>query len=423
VPVYNFRAKNWNGVWKEGVVTADEKREAARSLGERGLVVISIKDYRGLHKLGKIKVPRSLSREAFVNLGKTVKFSSILKTRPGTRDLMFFSRQFSTMIDAGITILNGLQLLKEQMEHPVLKKKLGDVAKSVEEGNSLAESFRAQNGIFPSLFINMIEAGESSGALETVLKRMALHFEKQHDLEQKIKSATIYPKFIITVIFLAVIFLMTVVLPRITGMFEGMNVKLPATTRMLLVMGEVLSSYWHLVLLALLLIYFGLNRFLTTEKGVYYRDRLRLSLPLSGSIYRKILIARFSRTLGMLLASGVGLLQALELVEKVTGNMVFEDIIKQAREGIAEGQPMAEPLAAAAFFPSMVIEMISIGEQTGTLDGMLIKAAEFFEADVSYVVERLSSLTEPVLILFMAGIIGFIAVSILMPMLEVYQLF
>lgn len=347
---------------------------------------------------------------------------SLAQPRPGTRDLMIFCRQFAVMNNAGITLLSSLRLFGEQTEQPILRERLRAVAAELEKGNLLAGSLAMHGDIFPALLINMIKAGEEGGVLDTVLDRLALHFEKQYDLEQKIKAATLYPKFLTGLVFLMVIFILVFVLPNFVGVFESMGLEMPLLTRLLFTAGEILTAYWHLIALFLFVAYFFSRKFLQTEKGARYYDRLRLDFPFFNVIYRKIVLARFCRTLGILLGSGMALLSALELLKGILENGIIAESIQAVGEGIVQGRSLAKTLAATGFFPPLVVEMVHVGELTGNLDNLLIKAADFYEADISYTIERLQAMLEPVLILSMAGIIAFIALSVLLPMFEVYQL-
>lgn len=364
---------------------------------------------------------KSLGRRLVTFLKKPVRLPFI-KSRPKTRDFMIFSRQFSAMIGAGIAVLSSLEILGKQVEHSVLREKIRDVALLVRKGHSLADSFRAHADVFPSILINMVETGEAGGIFNTAMERVAAHFERQYDLEQKIKSATLYPKFIIGVVFLVIIFMIVFVLPRFESVFENMGVVMPALTRMLIASGGVLLSYWYLIILLGIVFFLSLKVALKTETGSFFYDRLRLDAPLLGSLYRKIIMARFCRTLGTLLGSGVSLILSLELLKKTSENRIVAGAIERASFNISRGESVADALSPGGIFPAMVVEMASVGEETGKLDSMFSKSADFFEADVSYTVERLGSLLEPALILFMTGIIALIALSVLLPMFEVYDL-
>ncbi|NMB35759.1 MAG: type II secretion system F family protein [Firmicutes bacterium] len=346
----------------------------------------------------------------------------LARSRPGTRDLMIFCRQFAAMNNAGITLLDSLRLFGTQMEQPVLRERLRAVAAELERGGLLAESLAMHDDVFPALLINMVEAGEEGGVLDTVLDRLALHFEKQYDLEQKIKAATFYPKFLTGLVFLTITFILMFVLPNFVGVFENMGLEMPLLTGLLFAAGELLTTYWHLIALSLAALYFVIWKYLQTEKGARYYDRLRLIVPFFSSIYRKVVLARFCRILGILLSSGMTLLPALELLEGILENVILAESIQIVRGRIVQGRSLAETLAATGFFPLMIVEMVRVGEMTGNLENLLDKVADFYEADLSYTIDRLQATLEPVLILTLAGVVAFIALSVLMPIFEMYQL-
>ena len=357
-------------------------------------------------------------RKSFLTTELTL---SLKKKAPGTRDLMVFCRQFAALTGAGVSYLRSLQLLGELTEHGLLGEKIREAASRLEEGYSLVESLRSGSDLFPPLLINMIEAGEAGGFLDATLERLALYFEKQYELEQKIRSSTLYPKFIACAAIIAAVFMVSAVLPAFAGIFENMGISMPALTRLLISAGTWLSSCWPIIVMVIVAVFSLGRRVLKTEQGRRFYDRLRLNNPFLGAVYRKMITARFCRTLGTLLGNGTAMLTALDLVKGIEDNSIYADIISRTKEGIIRGQSLAGSLAAVDFFPPLVVEMCSVGEQTGNMEGMLASTASFFETEVSHIIERLCALLEPVLILFMAGIIVFIALSVLLPMFEVYQ--
>ncbi len=351
------------------------------------------------------------------------KFSfSLGRARPGTRDLMIFCRQFAVMNNAGITLLDSLRLFSKQTEQPVLRERLQAVVTEVERGNLLATSLALHGDIFPDLLLNMIKAGEEGGALDTVLDRLALHFEKQYDLEQKIKAATLYPKFLIGFTFLAAIFILLFVLPNFVGVFENMGLAVPLITRLLFTAGETLTANWYFIVIFLFAAFFLGRKYLQTEKGRRYFDRLRLDFPFYSSLYRKVATARFCRVMSILLGGGIPLLPALKLVKGILDNRIIAESIQSAGEKIIQGRSLAGALAATGFILPLAVEMVHVGELTGNLDNLLLKAADFYEADLAYNIERLQAMLEPVLIISVAGIIAFFALSVFLPIFEMYQL-
>ncbi|MGI5822367.1 MAG: type II secretion system F family protein [Dethiobacteria bacterium] len=343
-------------------------------------------------------------------------------SRPKTRDLMTFCRQLAVLNAAGITFLHSLQLLGEQTEQPVIRERLRIVAARLESGHLLADSLAEHSDIFPDILLSMVRAGEEGGVLDTVLEQLARHFEKQYDLEQKIKTATFYPKFLVGVVFLIVIFILVFVLPNFMRVFENLGLEIPLLTKVFFSLGRIFVAHWYLLLLVLMIFCLILGRCLQTEQGAHLADRLRLDFPFFCSVYRKIMLARFCRILGTLLESGMVLLPALNLLQAVMENRIISANIKQVERGVVRGRSLAENLATFNFFPPMLVEKVHIGEQTGNLGHLLLKTAEFYEMDVSYAVSRLHAMLEPALILVMATIVTFIVLAVILPVFEIYQI-
>jgi len=344
------------------------------------------------------------------------------KALVGAKDLMLFCRQFASLIEAGIPFFNSLKLLGELIENQTLKEKINEVAARLEDGHSPANSFKLNSDVFPPILINMVEAGEAGGFLNKAMERLALYFEKQYELEQKIRSATVYPKFLLCATLAAVVIMLSFILPAFEGIFLNMGLEMPVLTKMLINAGNIIYNHWYIFLLLFFMLFILARLFIKTNPGRSLFDRLRLINPFWGAVYRKIVDARFCRTLGTLLDNGTSLLSSLELVKKVTENGIYAENIDKAKEKIIRGESLAGALSSLPFFPPLVIEMCRVGEQTGNLERMLLAAAHIFESEVSYFIERLTSLLEPLLLLCMAGIIVFIALSVLLPMFEVYQM-
>ncbi len=406
-PNYHYRAKDWGGKTVEGVYSAVNLREALDHLRARDLFVLDLKEQAAT-------AGRSSRR------GRPAGLLSRKKVK--SRDLMVFCRQFHTMIQAGTTALQGLKVLAQQAEHPLLAEKLDAVAVSVERGSTLAEAFGRHPAVFPSILVNMVNAGEEGGVLDTVMDRLADHFEKQHDLEMKISSATTYP-IVITALAFAVMALMVLfVLPQFAAIFEGLGMRLPWITRALLEVSHFVIKYWYLVLGLLAGLVVALAYYIKTERGRRAYDRARLKVPLFGPIYRKAVVARFARTLGTLIASGVDLINALELVERVIDNRIYAETLARTRDVIRQGQAIALPLAASGLFPPMLVEMVHVGEETGALDNMLSRTADFYEQEVTFFLDRLGTIIEPLLLIGIGIFVGLLLVSIVMPMFQIYEM-
>ena len=404
-PTFRYSAKNWEGKTTEGTHAAKSLREALDYLRAQNLFVLNIKEQ------GEPQERRSLSSQ--FTLGKK---------KPKSRDFMVFCRQFATMIQAGITVLQILKVQAAQAEHPGLQDRLRDVALVVEKGGTLSDAFKGCKDFFPQIVITMVEAGETGGILDDTMERLGDHFQRQHDMEEKIRSATTYPVIITIVIFLVMLLMVLFVLPQFGRIFEEAGFQMPLITRILLGMSHFLLRFWYLVLALLIILTVGVRRYMRTERGRERFDRFFLGVPVFGPIYTKMVVARFSRTLGTLLASGVQLLSSLELVERVINNVIYARALEQTRQVIRQGQAMALPLAASGLFPPMLVEMVHVGEETGALDGMLSRTADFYEQEVTFILDRLGTIIETILIIFIGLFVGLLLVSIVTPMFQIYEM-
>ncbi len=413
MPNYHYTAKDWDGKTTEGIYSAASVAEALSHLGAQDLTVLHLQERTAPG------TPLQTIRKPAVAGSRSGLFQGKKKGR--ARDFMVFCRQFGTMLQSGITALHGLKVLAEQMEQPAFREALNEVALNLEKGNTLAECFERQSDFFPRILISMVEAGELGGILDSVMFRLADHFEKQHDLREKIRSATMYPIVICAVAVAVMLVMVLFVLPRFGEMFTGLGIEMPLFTRLLMGSGTLILKYWYLILLLILASVLGVGHYLKTPEGKNRFDKLKLRAPLFGPIYKKNVLARFARTLSTLLASGVGILASLELVEKVIDNKVYAGSLIKAREVIRQGQPMTVPLRSSGLFPPMLLEMVHVGEETGSLDEMLSRSADFYENEVAYVVERLSGIIEPVLIVAIGIFVGGLVVSIIKPMFQIYQ--
>ena len=397
MPEFTYKAQNAAGSMLKGTMEAVNEAFVLQSLRGKGYYPVEIK---------KAVPSRELKMDMFLKVG--------------LKDIAVFCRQFATVISAGITITGGLDIMRQQTENRKLKEILDKIFEEVQKGKSLSESMR-QFKEFPALFINMIEAGEASGRLEEVLERMAVYYEKESKLRQKIKSAMMYPILISAAAVGVVVFLVTSILPMFVEMFKGFNVELPLPTRMVLGLSSAMTNYWYIIIPAIILIVYALKRYGKTDEGKYKFDRLVLKLPIFGKINKKIITSRFARTLSILMGSGIPVIQSMEIVEKTIMNAVVEEGIRKCKEDIRKGTGLTKPIAAIGIFPPMLIEMINIGEETGTLDTMLGKTAQFYDEEVDVVIAGLTTLIEPVILVVLGVVIGFIIISIMLPMFDMYQ--
>ncbi|OQY28908.1 MAG: pilus assembly protein PilC [Candidatus Cloacimonetes bacterium 4572_55] len=340
-------------------------------------------------------------------------------TGVGTADVVVFTRQFSTMINAGLPILSCLDILGNQLENKFLAKRLKQIASDVEEGSTLSDSLGKHKDIFDSLYIHMVEAGEIGGILDTILERLADYMEKNAKILAKIKGAMVYPMVVIGVSSVAIAILLIFVIPTFAAMFSGMGAELPGPTQTVLVASHILIGYWWLIILTIVGIIVGIKQWHKTDAGEKVLDMVLLKLPVLGNLQRKTAVARFTRTLGTLLGSGVPILDALEITAKTAGNRIVTDAVLDTRTSISKGETISKPLSKHEFiFPPMVVSMIAIGEETGALEDMLVRIANFYDDEVDQAVETLTAAMEPIMIVGLGITIGYIVVAMYMPMFK-----
>lgn len=392
-----YKAKDRTGQLVEGSLIADSQMAAATFVRNKGYFVTQIKEQRTEISL------------AFISSLRPVK----------TKDLAVVCRLFATMMDAGLSMISCLNILIDQTYNPRLKKSLQQVYKKVQEGQSLSKAMEEETGVFPTIMISMINAGEVGGVLDIVLARLAVHFEKEHKLNEKVKSAMTYPAVVITMALLSITFILTFVFPTFIQMFDNMKVELPLPTRILLGISGFLQNYWMLLLPLGVASIYGASLALKKQEVRKAVDPLLLRVPVFGMLWRKIAIARFSRTMSTLVRGGVPIITALEVVKKTAGNTQLIVALAKAQESIREGLGLASPLGASMVFTPMVVQMVAVGEETGELDKMLEKVADFYESDVDDMVSRLSTLLEPILIGVLGVIIGLMIISIILPLFDI----
>jgi type IV pilus assembly protein PilC len=330
-----------------------------------------------------------------------------------------FTRQFATMIGAGLPMVQCLEILAQQSESAELRKVIGQVKESVQAGTTLAEALSKHKKIFDDLYVNMVDAGEIGGALDTILIRLAAYREKADALVRKVKGALIYPSVIFIVAIGVTAAMLTFIVPVFAKLFSGLGAELPGPTKFVLGLSHFLRSNFITGLIFLVLLAVGFRFYIRTEQGRLFLDKLLLKLPLIGELLRKSAISRFTRTLGTLISSGVSILEALDITAKTAGNKVIQNAIKKSVISIAEGETITQPLKETGVFPPMVTQMISVGEKTGGLDDMLNKIADFYEEEVDAAVSAITSIIEPVVIIFMGVIVGGILISMYLPMFDI----
>jgi type IV pilus assembly protein PilC len=339
-------------------------------------------------------------------------------TGVGTRDIVIFTRQFATMINSGLPLVQSLDILAEQTENEALRKVIQDVLYDVESGHTLADAMGKHPKIFTQLYVNMVAAGEAGGILDTILLRLATFLEKNDALVRKIKGAMIYPAVIFGVAGAAVAILLIFVIPTFQTMFASAGIPLPLPTRIVIAMSAFLQGYWWALIIGIIGAVFGIRQLYQTDGGRLAIDRLLLKLPILGDLQRKAAVARFTRTLGTLVSSGVAILEGLEITAKTSGNRVIHDAVMGSRAAIAGGETISGPLKESGVFPPMVVQMINVGEQTGGLDEMLTKIADFYDEEVDAAVEALLSALEPLMIVVLGVVVGGMIVSMYLPIFD-----
>lgn len=393
MPVFEYVGKTLSGSEVSGEIAARSQEEVRRILRRKRVLVTEA---------------RAKPREIHLHIRRGVKSTEISR----------MARQFATMIEAGLPLVQSLEILSDQATSPALKDALSNVRERVQSGSTLAEALGKHPKIFDELFVNMVEAGEVGGALDTILLRLATYREKVDALRRKIKGAMYYPAVISVVAAGATLFLITFIVPVFAKLFEGFGAELPLPTKLVMAISGIIRSNILLGIVILIGLGIGYRYLAKTPSGRLAIDRFKLKIPIMGNLLRKSIIARFSRTLGTLLNSGVPILDALEITAKTAGNKVIYNAIRRAVTAIAQGDTIAQPLQDTGVFPPMVVQMISVGEKTGGLDEMLEKVADFYEDEVDAAVDALTSIIEPVVIVVMGAVIGFVLISMYLPMFD-----
>ncbi len=396
MPVYKWEGRTRDGKTRKGTMEAPNEAVVTAQLRAQGILPTKVKKSVGQME---IKIPG-------------------LKPKVKVKDVVVFTRQFATMIDAGLPLVQCLEILAGQQENPTFKEVILKVKEDVESGSTFADALSKHPAVFDRLYVNLVNAGEVGGILDTILNRLAGYIEKAMNLKKKVKGAMVYPVTVIGVAILVVAIILIWVIPVFQQMFAGVGKNLPAPTLFVIALSEFTKKYFLAILLGLFFLGFVFRRIYRTEKGRVFFDRLFLRLPVFGDLIRKVAVAKFTRTLGTLISSGVPILEGLEVVAKTAGNAIVEQAIIRTRDSISEGRTIAEPLKETGVFPPMVVQMIAVGEATGALDQMLSKIADFYDTEVDEAVSALTSLIEPLLMVFLGGAIGGLVVAMYLPVFQ-----
>lgn len=397
--MFHFKAMTAQGVVKEGSESAASYAELLSRLRQRHYFLLDISE---------------------VVTGKEINTLPFFG-RVGVKQLAVFCRQFAVMLGAGVTIVGCLDILRQQTQNRKLRDACAELYEDVQKGLMLSESLKKRSDIFPDLMIQMVQAGETSGSLDLVMSRVAVHYEKENKINARVKSAMVYPAVLAIVCVCVVIFLLTKVMPTFIGMFQGSDIPLPGPTKVLLAISDVLRTRWYVFLLLVFLAGYIFRRYAGTGGGRMALDRLKLRIPVVKGLVQKTASARFARTMSTMLASGIPLLQAMEDTAGAVGNAAVAEGILNARESVRKGAPLSAPIRKLSFFPPMVPSMIEIGEESGTLDEVLDKTAGIYDEEVDIEVQRMLSLMEPLMIVVMALLVGFIVIAMMLPMFGMLQ--
>lgn len=397
---YRYHVLTPAGKEKSGIITAADRQHAMDTLKADGNTVLSLEN------------PSILDKEFEV---------PFLNPRVNARDMSIFCRQFVTLTEAGISIVRALELLEEQTINKILKEAIRETRASVEKGETLAGGMRRHDKVFPPMFVNLIQAGEEAGKLDVSFERMALHFEKTSKMQNIVKKAMVYPIILSVVALIVIIVMLTYIVPMYSSMFDSMGAELPMFTRMIVGLSNFMVNFWWLILIVLFALFMGLKAFGSTENGRYIYDNAGLKIPLLGKLRKKTACAQFARNLSTLLGAGVSIIDALGITADTMDSVVYKMAVEDAKEQVSRGIQLSIPLQESGIFPPMVYHMVGIGEETGGLDAMLDKTADYYEEEVTAATEQAAAALEPLVIIFMALIVISIIAAVFTPILSLYS--
>jgi len=392
MPVFLWEGKLPDGSVKKGEIEAQSKAAVNMVLRRQRILPLKIKTK-----------PKEIT---------------LFKKKIKTKDVMLFTRQFSTMINAGLPLVQCLEILLSQQSNPTFKKTLSVIKQDVESGSTFADALKKHPGVFDDLYVNLVVAGEMGGVLDIILNRLAQYMEKTEALKAKVKSALTYPVVVLLVAVGVIALMMIFVIPTFQDMFKQFGSALPAPTQFVVNMSKFFRHYTMHMVGVIILIALAFKWVKSTEKGKTIIDKIALNLPIFGVLLRKVAVAKFTRTLSTMISSGVPIIDGLEITSKTSGNKIVEDAIQSVKKSISEGKTMAEPLQNSGVFPGMVVQMVSVGEATGALDQMLSKIADFYDEEVDTAVSSLTSMLEPLLMVFLGGVIGGVVIAMYMPIFQ-----
>lgn len=395
MPTFLWKGKTAGGETTAGELVAENRSQLVQMLRKRRISVVNVREK-----------PKGLS------------IPFIKKKSVSTKEMAVFTRQFATMIDAGLPLVQCLETIAKQSENKYLKEVLIQVTQDVEAGSTLADAMSRHKKVFNNLYTNMVEAGEAGGALDDILERLAVHIEKADALRRKVKGAMTYPLVVLCVALGAAVFMLVFIIPTFARMFADFGAALPLPTRIVLGISYALRTFWWAIVTVIVGAIFGVRKLYSTPSGKRKIDALMLNSPIFGPLLRKTAVARFTRTLGTLITSGVPILTGLEITAETAGNEIVRSAVLATKAGIKEGDTIAKPLRTTGVFPPMVVQMVAVGEETGSLDEMLAKIADFYESEVDTAVDSLTSILEPLMIVLMGVLVGGMVVAMYLPMFK-----
>lgn len=404
--IYNYKVRNITGELITGTIDAANEDAAIYELKQKNYFILDISP------------PSAFSKE--ISIGGS-QLSFLNKIKPG--DLVILTRQFSILINSGMSLMESLVILIEQTANKKLKIILADIVRNIESGLSLSEALAKHKEVFSKLYISMVNAGEMGGVLDKTLNDLALFLEKENDIQLKIKNKTAYPKFVMGFAIVVVVILIIFIVPSFKDAYEGLGAELPLLTRIVLKISELFKSIWFYLIAAVVLIggRFLMGKYLSSAKGRLQFDKIRMKIPKLGDVIKKIALSRFARTLGILISEGVPILKSLDIVKGVPNNMVIDNAISEIKESIRQGENIAIPLSRYSVFPPMFVQMVNVGEKSGTLDVILSKVSDFYDNEISHSIEILMAILEPIMLLVVAGMVAFVVIAMYLPMFKIYQ--
>ena len=403
---YNYMVRSLKGDVVEGSIDGDTQDLVATKLKDMGYFIVNINKF----KEDKIKIKN-----------KTLSFS--IFNRIKAREMVVFTRQFSTLISSGMSLLESLIVLEKQTTNPKFKTVISEIRMYVESGHSLSESMERHTSVFNRLYINLVRAGEAGGVLDRTMNDLGDFLEKEEEIRSKVSSKTAYPKFVLAFAVVITFVIILFLVPTFKGIYDELGATLPVITQIVISIGDLFKKIYFYIILAAVV--FGgrylFKRFVRSTRGRYLMDRIKIHIPKVGDLFKKMALARFSRHFGILLATGVPILNSLEIAKGVADNVLISDALEKIRKGIREGENISDPMSRMEVFPPMMIQMIAVGERTGTLDDISAKIADFYDKEVSNSIDMLVTILEPIMLLFVALLVGGIVLSMYLPMFNIYQ--